>query len=230
MLVNTLWIVGAYLYGAVPVVYLIGRLRGVDLSKEEDMHISLWRKVGRVEGFFGILWDVVKGAIAVLVVDRGFHLDDWVVAGVGVAVILGELWPVFLKFRGEKSNTTGMGMAAALVYKAIPFILVPIVIGAGIRTIPRFFRRGQTMDERMELGGPPSLSLPLGMFFGFALFPVGCWVMDAGWERTAAGIALFALIVIKRVTFGLTEDIEREGLKAGTLVNRMLFDRSHIEE
>ncbi len=130
MLVNILWIIGAYLYGAVPVVYLIGRLRGVDLSKEEDMHISLWRKVGRVEGFFGILWDVVKGGIAVLVVDRGLHLEDWVVAGVGVAVILGEMWPVFLKFRGEKSNTTGMGMAAALVYQAIPFLLAPIVIGA----------------------------------------------------------------------------------------------------
>src|SRR5512136_486262 len=135
--VNILWIIGAYLYGAVPVVYLIGRLRGVDLSQEEDMHISLWRKVGRIEGFFGILWDVVKGAIAVLVVDRGLDLTDGVVAGVGVAVILGEMWPVFLKFRGEKSNTTGLGMAAALVFRAIPFILVPIVIGAGVRTIPR---------------------------------------------------------------------------------------------
>jgi acyl phosphate:glycerol-3-phosphate acyltransferase len=228
MLVSILWIIGAYLYGAVPVVYLIGRLRGVDLSQEEDMHISLWRKVGRVEGFFGISWDVVKGAIAVLVVDRGFHLDDRVVAGVGVAVILGEMWSVFLKFCGGKSNTTGMGMAAALVYQAIPFILVPIVTGAGVRTIPRFFRRGQTMDERMELGGPPSLSLPLGMFFGFALFPFGCWVMDAGWWRIGAGIGLFVLIVIKRLTDGLTEDIEKEGLKAGILVNRLFFDRSHI--
>jgi glycerol-3-phosphate acyltransferase PlsY len=228
MLVSILWIIGAYLYGAVPVVYLIGRLRGVDLSKEEDMHISLWRKVGRVEGFFGILWDVVKGGIAVLVVDRGLHLEDWVVAGVGVAVILGELWPVFLKFRGEKSNTTGMGMAAALVYQAIPFILAPIVIGAAVRTVPRFFRRGQSMDERMELGGPPSLSLPLGMIVGFALFPVGCWAMDAGWWRIGAGIALFVLIVVKRLTDGLTEEIKREGLKASILVNRMLFDRSSI--
>jgi len=228
MLGNILWIIGAYLYGAVPVVYLLGRLRGVDLSQEEDMHISLWRKVGRVEGFFGILWDVIKGAIAVLIVDRGLHLEDWVVAGVGVAVILGEMWSVFLRFRGEKSNTTGMGMAAALVYQAIPFILVPIVIGAAVRTVPRFFRRGQSMDERMELGGPPSLSLPLGMFFGFALFPVGCWVVDAGWWRIGAGTALFGLIVIKRLTDGLTGDIEKEGLRASILVNRVLFDRSHI--
>ena len=45
MLTNVLWVIGAYLYGSVPVVYLIGRLRGVDLSHEEDMHISLWREV-----------------------------------------------------------------------------------------------------------------------------------------------------------------------------------------
>jgi len=228
MVVYILWIIGAYLYGAVPVVYLIGRLRGVDLSGEEDMHISLWHKVGRVEGFFGILWDVIKGGIAVVIVDRALHLEDWVVAGVGLAVILGELWPVFLKFRGEKSNTTGMGMAAALVYQAIPFLLAPIVLGALMRTVPRFFHRGQTMDERMKLGGPPSLSLPLGMFFGFALFPVGCWYWDAGWERIAAGIALFALILVKRLTFGLTDDIKKEGLKPGILVNRLLFDRSSI--
>jgi len=228
MLVNILWVVGAYLYGAVPVVYLIGRLRGVDLYQEEDMHISLWRKVGHVEGFLGMLWDVAKGAIAVLVVDRAIGLDDGVVAGVGVAVILGEMWPVFLKFRGEKANTTGMGMAAALVYQAIPFLVAPIALGAAIRTAPRFFRRGQTIDERMELGGPPSLSLPLGMFFGFALFPLGCWVTDAGWERIAAGITLFVLIMIKRLAFGLTEDIEKEGLKPSILVNRLLFDRSHI--
>jgi acyl phosphate:glycerol-3-phosphate acyltransferase len=228
MLTSILWVVGAYLYGSVPVVYLIGRIRGVDLYREEDMHISLWRKVGRFEGFLGIVWDLFKGGIAVLVVDRGVHLDEWVVAGVGLAVVLGELWPVFLKFRGEKSNTTGMGVDAALVWQAIPFLLGPIVIGALIRTAPRVLRRGQSLDERMKLGGPPSLSLPLGMFFGFALFPAGCWIMGAGWERIAVGIALFALIVFKRVTCGLSDDIQREGLRPVTLINRLLFDRGHI--
>ena len=68
--IYALWIIGAYLYGALPVVYLIGRLRGVDLSKEEDMHISLWRNVGRIEGLMGVTWDVAKGGIAVAIVDR----------------------------------------------------------------------------------------------------------------------------------------------------------------
>lgn len=228
MLTSILWIAAAYLYGSVPVVYLIGRLRGVDLSHEEDMHISLWRRVGRREGLVGIIWDLVKGAVAVLVVDHGLHLEHWVVAAVGLAVVLGELWPVFLRFRGEKSNTTGMGVDAALVWQAIPFLLGPIIIGALVRTAPRVLRRGQSLDERLKLGGPPSLSLPLGMFWGFGLFPLGCWVMGAPWERMAAGIVLFALIVCKRVVFGLGDDIRKEGLHPGMVISRMLFDRSHI--
>ena len=67
---DVLLIIGAYILSAIPVVYLLGRLRGFDLSKEEDMHISLWRKVGRREGFIGIMWDVVKGGVAVVIMDR----------------------------------------------------------------------------------------------------------------------------------------------------------------
>lgn len=228
MLTGILWVVGAYLYGSVPVVYLIGRLRGVDLFHEEDMHITLWRDVGRREALAGIAWDLAKGGIAVLVVDLALGLDEWVVAGVGLAVVLGELWPVFLRFRGEKSNTTGMGVDAALVWQAIPFLLGPIIVGALVRTVPRVLRRGQSLDQRMELGGPPSLSLPLGMFCGFCLFPLGAWVMGATWERAAAGAAIFVLIVLKRLVFGLREDIAREGLSPGMVANRLLFDRSRI--
>ena len=223
-----LWIIGAYLYAAIPVVYLIGRMRGVDLSKEEDMHISLWRKVGRSEGFIGVAWDVAKGGIAVAVVDRVFHLGPGVVAGVGLAVIVGEMWSIFLKFRGEKSNTTGLGMAAALAYQAIPFLLVPIIIGVIVRTLPRFLDRRRTLDERLKFGGPPSFSLPLGMLAGFALFPVGCWAMGLPWETIAAGIALFVLIATKRLTAGLTDDLKIGGNKLSILLNRLLFDRSFL--
>ena len=209
-------------------VYLIGRLRGVDLSQEEDMHISLWRNVGRLEGFLGITWDVVKGGVAVVIVDRVLNLEVGLVAGIGLAVVVGEMWSVFLNFRGEKANTTGLGMAMALAYQAIAFLLVPIVLGAAIRTVPRLLKKGQTNDERLKLGGPPSLSLPLGMLCGFALFPVGCWIMDLPWEVTGAGIVLFALIVLKRLITDLKEDIQAGRNLSSVLLYRFLFDRSSI--
>jgi glycerol-3-phosphate acyltransferase PlsY len=228
MWIDALWIIGAYLYGALPVVYLIGRLRGVDLSQEEDMHISLWRNVGRVEGLIGITWDVVKGGVAVVIVDRVLNLETAVVAGVGLAVVVGQMWSVFMNFRGEKGNTTGLGMAMALAYQAMAFPLVPMALGALIRTAPRFLRKGQTTDERLELGGPPSYSLPLGMLGGFALFPVGCWIMDLPWEITIAGIVLFALIVIKRLTAGLLEDLRARRGMTSVLLYRFLFDRADV--
>lgn len=225
---DILIIIGAYLLSAFPVVYLLGRLRGFDLSKEEDMHISLWRKVGRLEGFTGIAWDVVKGGVAVLLLDKFTGYDWGTVAGVGVAMVLGLMWPVFLRGRGEKANTTGLGISAAFSYQALPFLLGPIFLGILIRTVPRFLAPGQTLNERLKFGGPPSLSLPLGMLFGFGLFPLGCWIMDQPGELVVASAIIFILIVIKRITAGLMEDLETACSKTSVIVNRALFDRSYI--
>jgi len=226
---DVLLIIGAYLLGAFPVVYLLGRIRGFDLSREEDMHISLWRKVGRREGVVGITWDVVKGGVAMVIVDRCFDFFDWgTVALVGLAVVVGRMWAIFLKGRGEKANTTSLGVSVALSYQALPFLLVPIALGAGIRTLPRFFTSGQSMSERLKFGGPPSLSLPLGMFFGFGLFPLGCWIMNQPWQTTVVAAVIFALIVIKRITAGLCEDLKIATSKKSIIINRALYDRSYI--
>ena len=226
---DILLIFGAYILGAVPVVYLLGRLRGFDLSKEEDMHISLWHKVGRREGLIGIIWDIVKGGVAVVLVQRVFHYDLSTVVGVGLAVVVGRMWSIFLKFRGEKANTTGLGVSSALAYQALPFILVPAGIGAGIRTVPRFFGSRDSLDERLKFGGPPSLSLPLAMLAGFGLLPLGCWIMGLDWEIIIACLILFLLIAIKRMTAGLRDDLKQAtGSKKSILLNRMLFDRSYI--
>lgn len=225
---DALIIIGAYLLGAFPVVYLLGRLRGFDLSKEEDMHISLWRKVGRREGLIGITWDVVKGGVAVVIVDKCSDFGWGTVTGVGLVVVVGRMWSIFLKGRGEKANTTSLGVSAALSYQALPFLFGPIILGVCIRTLPRFFAPRQSMSERLKFGGPPSLSLPLGMFFGFGLFPLGCWIMNQPLETVIVTAIIFLLIVIKRVTAGLREDLKTATNKKSVLINRALYDRSYI--
>ena len=47
-------VIGFYILGSFPLLYLLGRLHGVDLREYDDMHIALWRHVGRVEGFIGV--------------------------------------------------------------------------------------------------------------------------------------------------------------------------------
>lgn len=228
MWADALLILGAYLLGAFPIVYLLGRMRGFDLSKEEDMHLSLWRKVGRREGFIGITWDIVKGGVAVVLVDKFSDFAWGTVVGVGVAVVVGRMWSIFLRFRGEKANTTSLGVSAALAYQVLPFLLVPMALGAGIRTVPRFFGSRQSLNERLKFGGPPSLSLPLGMLAGFALFPLGCWCMNRPWETILAGVLIFLLIITKRLTAGLKEDLKTATNKRSILLNRLLFDRSYL--
>jgi len=228
MWADALLILGAYLLGAFPVVYLLGRIHGFDLSKDEDMHISLWRKVGRREGLIGITWDIVKGGVAVVIVDKFSDFGWGTAVGVGVAAVVGLMWSIFLKFRGEKANTTSLGVSTALAYEALPFLLVPMALGAGIRTLPRFFASKQPLNERLKFGGPPSLSLPLGAFFGFALFPLGCWYMNQPWETTLAAVIIFILIVTKRLTAGLREDLKTATNKKSVLLNRSLFDRSYL--
>ena len=84
------------------------------------------------------------------------------------------------------------------------------------------------MSERLKFGGPPSLSLPLGMFFGFGLFSLGCWFMNQPWETTVVAAIIFFLIVVKRITAGLREDLKTATSKKNVIINRALFDRSYI--
>ena len=104
MIAEVALILGAYLLGSLPVLYWIGRMRGFDLRKEYDMHLSLWRKVGYKEGLAGILWDLFKGSIPPLIA-WGLDMSPLVVGISGLAVVAGQMWPVFLAFQnGEKGN------------------------------------------------------------------------------------------------------------------------------
>ncbi len=221
-------IIGSYLLGSFPLMYLIGRLHGVDLRQYEDMHIAMWRHVGRVQGFIGVVFDVAKGVIAVLIARNALGFDTGWVAVAGVVTVAGQMWPVFLKFDGERGNTTGGAMAGALATYAMLIALVPVAIGWFIRTIPRFLQPNQTWNERLKFGGPPSLALPLGMAIAFAVLPLAAWLVGQPREVIFAFVALFVLIMLRRLTGGLSEDLRKPSWKNSMLINRILYDRSEI--
>ncbi len=227
MLVNALIILAVYLVAAFPVLNLLARMRGYDISKEDDLHSALWHKVGRVEGFIGITWDIVKGGVAVAIMYLA-GLGQVMMAAAGVAAVVGRLWSVFIGWKGEKGNTTSLGVHVALAWQAWPFLFGPIILGAGIRTIPRMLDSSQPLSERLRFGGPPSNSLPLGMLGGFALFPFGVWVTGQSLPALAAGIAIFILIVVKRVTADVRKDLRDAADKRSIIINRIFLDRSHF--
>jgi glycerol-3-phosphate acyltransferase PlsY len=176
----------------------------------------------------GISGDLLKGIIPVLVgISLGFDL--LAVALAGLAAVSGQMWPVFLKFDGEeRGNTVGLGMAGALAFHPFLIALVPIAIGAGIRTIPRLFNPNQSLNERLKLGGPPSRGLPLGMAVGFFVLPIASWQLAEPVTIIIAYSVLFILLMVRRLTAGLKDDLIATGGVKSILVNRLLYDRSYL--
>ena len=221
-------IFGSYILGSIPFIYIIGRIKGVDLREYEDMHIALWQKFGRPLAFTATCTDFLKGIAAVLIARDAFNLEPGWVAFAGVAAVAGQMWPVFMKFDGEKGNSIGLAMSGTLATKTMLFGLIPIVIGFGVRTLPRFFARNQTVDERLKFGGPPSLSLPLGMLGGFSVMPIAAWGLGQPAEVVIAFVGLVLMIIFRRVTAGVREDFRKPLSKTSIVLNRFLFDRGEI--
>ena len=221
-------ILGTYLLGSIPQLYLIGRLKGVNILQYEDSHIALWREVGRIWGFLGVILDFAKGVAAVLIARACGFEAGWV-AFAGVAAVAGQMWSAFTKFDGEKGNSIGLAMSGTLATKSLFVALIPLIIGFAMRTAPRFFASKQTMDNRLKFGGPPSLSLPLGMIITFAILPLVAWqIGNQPWEVSLCLFILFVLILIRRVTAGITQEMRQPSFKKSAFLNRLLFDRSEI--
>lgn len=238
MLADIALVIGAYLLGAVPYMLLLGRAKGFDLSQEGDLHMALWRKIGRLEGLSGVLVDVLKGAIPIII-GFIFHFSLTVIASAAVAAIAGQMWPVFKRFDGERGNSTGLGIVIALpvgltltgspqAWLVLLIAAIPALTGFGIRTIPRFMTPDQTVNERFMLGGPPSRSLPLGNAIGFAIAPMASWCLKQPIEMTLGLVAIFVAIMARRLTVGLRADLKTATNVKSILINRLLYDRSYL--
>ena len=112
----------AYLVGAFPTSYLVGRLYGYDLRKEGSGNLGSTNAY-RILGFFPavavLLIDILKGFLPVWY----FPLWDgragaWGLA-YGLAAITGHVWPVYTRFKGGKGVATAAGTMAALAPVAV---------------------------------------------------------------------------------------------------------------
>jgi len=122
-------VVAAYLVGAIPFGYLLGRLNGVNLFRAGSGNIgatNLGRTVGRPWGVAAFVLDFLKGALptafalraaTVLHPDAGtaFGFPDVLTVAAGAAAFLGHLFPIYLGFHGGKGVATGAGVVAVLV-------------------------------------------------------------------------------------------------------------------
>jgi hypothetical protein len=208
----TLFTVAAYLFGALPFMIFIGHIRGLDLSREPDLHSALWYRVGRNWGLLGFFLDVFKGVLPVL-----------------VSFFLG--WPVVVALAGSLAALAGQVASLSFTY-ATPWILIVALIPAGvgffIRTARRWKTSGNSLNERMKFGGSQSRSLPLGVIIGFASTPVTSVLFSQPAGQTLGLAGMVVLLLLRRLTGGLRADLKNSNRPGRVMLNRLLYDRSEV--
>lgn len=130
MPVKLLFVLLAYLLGAIPFGYLLVRFvftQGEDIREVGSGGIgatNVTRRAGRAAGLLTYVLDVVKGVAAVLLMRPVAEGDYLWIGAAAVAAIIGHIFPVFLGFRGGKGVATGVGVYLALAPLSVLATLV----------------------------------------------------------------------------------------------------------
>lgn len=121
----------SYLIGAVPTGYIAGRFAaGVDIRKIGDENMgaaNVYRELGRKIGITVFLVDIFKGVLVICIAQL-VNLSQVMVLLCGVAAVVGHNWPVYLKFRGGRGESTAIGVLYVLVPLPMLIMTVPSFI------------------------------------------------------------------------------------------------------
>ena len=153
-------IILSYLIGAIPTGFIFCKLiKKIDIRKQGSGNIgatNVFRALGRIWGIVTLLIDIMKGYICVKILPQycGQAIVSYeaVCVILGVAVIAGHVWTVFLKFKGGKGVATSAGVFLALSWKAT---LLAIVVFAIVFAISRYVSLGSICS---------AVALPIGMY------------------------------------------------------------------
>lgn len=130
----------SYLLGAIPAAYLLVKMiKGVDIRECGSGNVGATnasRIIGKKLGAIVLIFDVVKGVLAVVVVGaycaRFVSISPVSVQSLcGLSVVAGHVFNVFLKGRGGKGVATGAGVMLGIAPGALSigggvFLLVVI--------------------------------------------------------------------------------------------------------
>ena len=207
MLDSTLVILAAYLWGAVPSAYIVGRYaRGVDIRSYGSGNVgasNLSELMGPWTGFgLGVFDCLVKGTLPVVaarLLDQGLSVQ----AGAGLAAMAGHNWSPYIRFTGGRGVATAIGVLVGLaMWKEL--LAMGLIMGLIGRLLLRDFGFWTLMA---------ALALPLlTLIFSQPL------------ELTYASIAMVLLLVLKRLTANWEGPEGGYGLPR-VLAFRVLWDR-----
>lgn len=171
-----LWFAAAYLLGAIPASYWIGRRMGIDLRTVGSGNLgatNLYRAAGWRAAIPAGLFDVAKGAVPVLVFGPRAGGGPWIPVLLGAAAVVGHVFSVFVRFKGGK----GVATAAGVVLGVAPWATL-LSLGAWLAV----FRLSRYVS--------------LASMVAAALLPAGVWMLHPSLRPVTAFFAVLGGFVI----------------------------------
>jgi glycerol-3-phosphate acyltransferase PlsY len=164
----------SYLLGSVPIGYLYGRARGVDLRKIGSGNIgatNVYRAFGKAPAIIIFWLDVAKGLVAVTLIAAIGSAWAYTPIACGLAAIAGHVTSIFMRGRGGKGVATAVGVFLGLAPLATAICLgIWAVLFAAFRYVS------------------------LGSITGAIALPILIWLLDRDGYR-ASPVFYFALLV-----------------------------------
>ncbi len=216
-MIDVVAVVASYVLASISFPYWIARAKGIDLRAVGSRKLggsNLAKAVTPLHGVAGGVLDGVKGFAAVVIArGLGFPIETQLLCG--LAAIAGQMWPVFHGFDGGRANATTWGFQLASDFIAFFIAWIPVIVAAVLRI---------TVRPR------PKRLLPIANLLSYAVFPAVIWEQEGVTPTVLAGVAALVLIVVRRLTAGIGEDLATGAPAARVILNRALFDHSELQE
>lgn len=216
-MIDAIAVLASYVLGSISFPYWIARAKGIDLRAFGSRKLggsNLANALTPMHGVAGGVLDGAKGFAAVVVARAlGLTLETQLLCG--LAAIAGQMWPVFHQFDGGRANATTWGFQLAADFIAFLIAWIPVIVAAVLRI---------TVRPR------PKRLLPLANLLSYGVFPAVIWEQEGITPTVLAGLAALALVVARRLTAGIGEDLATGAPAGRVLLNRALFDRSELQE
>ena len=202
MAVAALVVLAGYLIGAIPVAYIAGRLKGIDIRRYGSANVGASNVYQSVAHWAVVPVGLAQIAMAMAGIGLAKLLDQdlSVQVAAGAAALVGACWSVYLRLAGGR----GIGASIGFMLFLTPITLVVFIV---VSTVGVFAR-----------------NVPLGVGAAIAVAPLSSLVVD-GPGAIALGCLCMAIIIFTKRLLG-NPGVRAEGVsRREVLLNRLLFDR-----
>ncbi len=167
---DVLTVIAAYIIGSIPMGYLLVKwVKGIDIRTQGSGNIGMtnvWRVAGAGWGIATLALDIAKGVLAVWIARHFDPGDDLLQVLCGLSALLGNVFSIFLKFKGGK----GIGISVGIF-----FSLLPLESTAGLVVFLVALGLGRMVSLGSLLGATTMMTLTLyhqgiTWFSGLAVF------------------------------------------------------------